>query len=216
MKKTTLLLVAGTLALSSGFSQAAVILRVTEVMSGGDIADWFEVTNLGDTTADITNYRVDDNSFNINSSLGLSGITSIAAGESVIFIEGDNSSGDALANVASFKLSWGLSGSVQVGGYQGSGISFSGSGDGVTLYTETFANGGAEVPNIRVTFGTGTPGTSFIWTYDTGGNALTSAVLSTGTPGSNGLVGSPGAIPEPSSLLLGALGGLGMLRRRRA
>jgi hypothetical protein len=46
-------------------ANAAAIIRVTEVMSSsgvGGTADWFELTNYGDATVDISGWRMDDNS----------------------------------------------------------------------------------------------------------------------------------------------------------
>ena len=194
-------------------------------MSNGDTADWFELTNFGDTTANLANYRIDDSSFAVASSLALNGITSISAGESVIFTEG--TAGTPLVNVAAFKANWGLGAGVQVGGYGGSGVGLNAAGDGVTLFTDSAANGGTELPGafgglIRVSFGTATSGTSFNWTYDATGastSSPTGQLTTSGTSWINGttnMLGTPGIVPEPSVALLGALGVLGLLRRRRA
>jgi len=78
-------LVAASLA---GTVSAAPILRITEVMSNGDTADWFEVTNYGDASATITGYRMDDNSFANAAKLSVcfpNDVTTIAPGESVVF-----------------------------------------------------------------------------------------------------------------------------------
>jgi uncharacterized protein YjiK len=142
-------------------------------MSSGDTADWFEVTNYGDTAADITNYRMDDNSYAVGTSVALLGVTSIAPGESVVFIEGDST-------VAStFKTNWSLT-TTQVGYYSGSGIGLSSGGDGITLFTDTSLNSGTELPgpfsgNIRVSFVAAVAGTSFNWTYDIAGNSTSPA-----------------------------------------
>ncbi len=171
--------------------QASPILRITEVMSNGDTVggtatDWFELTNYGDTSATVTGYQMDDNSFaNVSTSVALSGVTTIAPGESVVFIE--NAGG---TNVTGFKTNWGLGAGVQVGYYSGSGVGLSSAGDGVTVFTNTSANGGTELPGpfgglIRVTFGaaTTTSGTSFNWSYDTAGNSTSSPTgqLTTGS-----------------------------------
>lgn len=222
MKKTTLLLTTGCILLGANFSQAASILRITEVMSSGDTKDWFEVTNFGDTAANLANYRVDDSTFSISTSLALSGVSSIAPGESVIFTEG--TAGDFLQNVATLRANWSLPSSVQVGGYGGSGIGLNSDGDGLTLFNDISANGGAELPGpfaglIRVSFGLATSGTSFQWTYDSTGGSLTAATLTTaGITGDNAgaaLLGTPGSVPEPSALLLGGLGALGLFGFRR-
>ncbi len=96
-------------------------------------ADWFEVTNTGTNVVDITGWKVDDSSAAFATALALNGITSIAPGESVIFIE--------TANLASIKgqflNTWFGSkppAGLQIGSYTGSGIGLSTSGDGVNLY----------------------------------------------------------------------------------
>lgn len=221
MNHRILLLTVASLVSGTCATQAAAILRITEAMSSGDVADWFEVTNYGDTAANITGYQVDDSSFAVSTSLALNGITSIAPGQSVVFIEG--TAADPTLNVAAFKTAWNLGSAVQVGGYGGGGIGFASGGDGVTLFTGA---AGTELPGpfsglIRVSFGAATAGTSFSWSYDATGASTSNAagVLST-TPstGSNNFFGTPGSIgsiPEPSALLLSGLGMLAMLRRRR-
>src|SRR5262249_30973602 len=75
--------------------------------------DWFEVTNTGSIPVDITNWRMDDNSNSFAVSVALNGITSIAAGESVIFIE-STASKPAATVIASFKDVW-FGGNVPAG-----------------------------------------------------------------------------------------------------
>lgn len=183
--------------------QAAPILRITEVMSNGDTADWFEVTNYGDTAADITGYQVDDSSFLVASSLPLNGVTSIAPGESVVFLEGDAST------VTIFKNNWSLDGLKQVGYYSGSAIGLGSTGDGVTLFNNSSANGGTELVGpfsglIRLSFPAATIGTSFNWSYDTAGNSTSSPTgqLTTGSRTwvnvSTNMIGTPGT-PTPAA-----------------
>ena len=193
---------------------ASAALVITEVMSSSgataNTADWFELTNTGASAVDITGYKMDDNSFAIGSAVALSGITSIGAGESVVFIEGTSST------AASFKTLWSLGSGVQVGYYSGSGVSLSSSGDGVIV----FDGSGTEVN--RVTFGAATTGSSF---YYNGASALTDISLAgqRGAYTSSGDTASPGvyvtAVPEPSTYGLigaGALAGVAFVRRRRA
>lgn len=156
MKKFTLLFVS--IFAICTISSAQAVLRITEVMSSGGTADWIEISNIGDANADITGYKLDDGSFSFAASLPLNGITSIAAGESVIFGE----SGSATF-ATDFRTFWGIDASVQVGTYSGSGIGLSSGGDGAILFT----SGGTEI--TRVSFGTATAGSSFYWGYNADG-----------------------------------------------
>jgi hypothetical protein len=211
-----------TLALAAGSAQAQ--LRFTEVApwSSGNSpvnADWFEITNFGSSAVDITGFRVDDSSNSFASSVALVGVTSIAAGESVIFIEG------AAAN-AQFATVWfggTLPPGLQVGRYSGSGIGLSTGGDALNL----FDAGGAVL--TRVDFGS-SPATAPFASFDnaaglSGAVTLTnlSAVGINGAfvAAAGGEIGSPGAIapiPEPGTwaLWLAGLGALGAVVRRRA
>lgn len=197
---------------SSPFAGAAAILRITEVMSNGDTYDWFEVTNYGDAAAAFTGHSMDDSSFASGTSVGLVGITSIAPGESVIFIENSTVP-------AAFKTAWSLEGSVQVGNYSGSGAGLSSSGDGVTIFNGSTELSGPNSGLIRVSFGASTSGTSFNWTYNAAGNNVSGPTLTTGgTTWNNAgttMRGTPGVVPEPSAMLLGGLGAMFLLRRRR-
>ena len=159
--------------------QAAGILRITEVMSSsgtGGTPDWFELSNVGDAAVDITGWKMDDNSFSSNLAVSLNGVTNIASGESVVFIE------DATTNnVAAFKSFWGGMTNKQVGTYTGSGVGLSSSGDGVVVFDAA----GTEIN--RVSFGAATTGSSFYWVYDSSGNV---ASATSGTLSSSGTLGA--------------------------
>lgn len=185
---------------------ALPILRITEVMSNGDTVDWFELSNYGDTAATITGYQMDDSSFaNVTTSVALQGVTTIAPGESVVFIESA-----AGAGVSAFKANWSLGSTVQVGYYSGTGVGLSSTGDGVTVFTNTSANGGTELTGpfsglVRVSFGVATTGTSFRWSYDsTGANTspATGQLTPSGTTWVNGttnMLATPGAAIPPAT-----------------
>lgn len=145
--------------------EASPLLRITEVMSkthdSDPEPDWFELTNLGSSTFSVNGEKVDDGSFDAALAAVLQGVTTIAPGESVVFVE----SADALYP-ATFRTNWGLAESVQVGFYTGSGLSLSSGGDGLTVFNA--AN--AELPGpsdgkIRVSFGVAPGGRSFYWGY---------------------------------------------------
>ena len=96
-------------------------------------ADWFEVTNTGSSAVDITGWKMDDNSHSIANAIALNGITSIAPGEAVIFIE----TADLPTAAAAFRNLWfGANPQrvTQIGSYSGSGVGLSSSGDEVTLF----------------------------------------------------------------------------------
>lgn len=213
-------------------------LRITEAMSSsgvGGTADWWEVTNYGGASVDITGWKVDDSSFTFASSVALNGVTSIAPGESVAFIETTTlDSGTVATLISSFRTFWGGSGtSAQIGYYAGSGIGLSSAGDGLVLF-----NAGGTETTPRVTFGAATTGSSFYYGYDASGapttspntNAIVSTVgtidgqvtfLSATSLPQN--VGSPGtavvtAVPEPSAIAglgCGLLAATLAARRRR-
>ena len=161
---------------------------------GGGTADWFELTNFGSGAVDITGYKFDDGSFNLAAAVSLQGVTSIAAGQSVVCLETAVASpSDA---IAAFRTFWGNIDSVVIGSYSGSGISFSSGGDGVSL----FDAGGSEV--TRNSFGAATTGSSFGFDPTTSTFGAVSANGSFGaftSASSTANVGSPGIIPEPST-----------------
>ena len=172
--------------------QAADILRITEVMSNsgtGGTADWFELTNYGTTTVNLLGYKMDDNSFAFGTAVSLATSStatpptmSIAAGESVIFIEGTTV---ATSAVAGFRTAWGLPSSVQVNGYAGAGagVGLSSGGDGLVV----FDTAGLEI-TPRVSFGAATTGLTFAWAYNASG------VLGTASAGVLSAANTGGAI----------------------
>jgi MYXO-CTERM domain-containing protein len=220
MKSLSSLLITTTLvAISSSASAAVVSLRITEVMSSSagtptPTGDFFEVTNYGSSAISMSGWKMDDNSFDITKAVALNGITSIGAGESVIFIESA-----AGVGVNSFKTFWGGLSGVQVGYYSGSGIGFSSGGDGVILFNASAAEA------TRVSFGAATSGSTFYWGYnaatgvvDPSYNGLVSSVGIIGTQvtfTSSGDTGSLGTaiIPTPGAVAL--LGLAGLISRRR-
>jgi hypothetical protein len=218
-----------TVATTTAFGQLST-LRITEAMSSsgvGGTADWWEVTNYGGSAVDITGWTFDDSSFLFASSVALNGVTSIGAGESVMFIE----SAAPLTDIPTFRSFWGgAAATAAIGSYTGSGVGLSSAGDGIVLFNA----GGTEV-TPRVTFGAATTGSSFYYSYSSSGDPTTSpntsAVLSTvglldgqntflsatSTPQN---VGSPGtainAVPEPSTAAFVASGlGVAMAARFR-
>jgi Lamin Tail Domain/PEP-CTERM motif len=199
---------------------ATAQVRITEVApwsSGNSVveADWFELTNLGSSAVNITGWKVDDNSNAFGSALNLTGVNSIGAGQSVIFIEG------SAATASNFLSNWFGSASyagVVVGTYSGAGIGFGTGGDAVNIFNA------AGALQASVTFGTSDAASPY-QTFDNsaGLNNVTLSTLSTaGTNGAfvvaSGLeIGSPSLVPEPETyaMLLAGLGLMGAAIRRR-
>ena len=186
MKALPILLAALILASSVVAARAQGTLRITEAMSSsgtGGTADWFEVTNYGTSAIDITGYKMDDNSFASGSAVALSGVTTIAPGESVIFTE----TSAPVTDIPAFRAFWGFAEAVKVGSYTGGGASLSSGGDGVVIFNA------ANTEITRVTFGAATTGRSFYYVYNSAGTQL-----STGSPVST--AGSLGAFASANAL----------------
>ncbi len=121
--------------------------------------DWFEVTNIGTAAVNLTNWKMDDNSNLFGSAVPLSGITSIAPGESVIFLETADTNPATLATKsAAFRSLWfgaNPPANLQIGGYSGAGVGLSTATDAVNLFNA------AGAVQARVDFGASPAGPSF-------------------------------------------------------
>ena len=221
MQKPLSLIVLAILSLITVQANAAVL--ITEVAPWGSgnapyATDWFELTNTGSSVVNISGWKMDDNSNSFGSATSLTGITSIGAGESVIFTES--------AATASFLSTWfgtKVPAGLQIGNYTGAGVGLSATADAVNIYN---ASG---VLQANVTFAA----SDAIAPYQTFDNAagLNNAAISTlSVVGVNGAfvasndvseIGSPGriaaAVPEADSyaMLLVGLGLMGFISRRR-
>jgi hypothetical protein len=207
--------------LTTGASLAHADIKITEVSAWGSgnapyATDWFELTNTGASAVNIGGWTMDDNS-NGTAKVALTGITSIDAGESVIFTEN--------AATASFLNTWfggNAPAGLKIGNYTGSGVGLSTSGDAVNIFD------GGGILQANVTFGASPAGPTFA-TFDNAAGLNNTAISLLSVAGINGAfvavndlneIGSPGriaAVPEPETyaLLLAGLGLLGVLSRKR-
>jgi uncharacterized protein YjiK/2',3'-cyclic-nucleotide 2'-phosphodiesterase (5'-nucleotidase family) len=174
-------------------------------------ADWFELTNTGFSAVNIAGWKFDDNSNTFANALTLNGITSIGAGESVVFIE--TSAATTATAPAAFLRNWfgtkpptGL----QVGTYTGAGAGLSTGGDAVNIYNA------AGVLQTNLVFGA-SPAIAPFATFNNAAlqnNATTATLSAVGTNGAfsvtNNLptnvavaeIGSPGRIAEAPAYTL--------------
>ena len=203
-------------------SPAIADLRITEVMSssnggGSPTGDFFEVTNYGSSAVSLSGWKMDDNSFALANAVAMSGIASIGAGESVIFIESA-----AGAAINSFRTFWGGLTGVQVGYYSGPGTGLSSGGDAVIIF-DSF---GTEA--TRVSFGAAVSGSTFFWGYnsatgtvDPSYSGVVSTVGTIGTQvtvtssGDSGSLGTAIGVPAPGVVALLGVAGLIVGKRRR-
>lgn len=225
MPNTTILKrVALAAALTLGLANAHAAVRITEVApwSSGNSpvgADWFELTNTGASAIDITGWKVDDNSNSFASALALNNVTSIAAGQSLIFVEGN------AATAVSFSANWfgaNVPTGFAIGFYSGAGIGLSSTSDAVNIFNSS------GVVQASVSFGASDT-TSPFHSFDNAAglnNAVISQLSVAGVNGAfaaasnlGGEIGSPGvmaAVPEPETyaLLLAGLGVIATLVRK--
>jgi hypothetical protein len=226
MKKSLAGLVALILSTVVSQAQAAIIISEVAPWSSGDSvvgADWFELTNTGNSAISLSGWKVDDNSNSFSSAVALAGITSINAGQSVVFIEGN------ATTAAKFVSTWlgsNVPAGFAIGYYSGAGIGLSTSGDAVNIYNAT------GVLQANVTFGASDSTTPF-QTFDNAAGLNNTAISQLSVAGVNGAfkaansaaeIGSPGTIatvstpvPEPEnlSMLFAGIAMIGAISRKR-
>jgi hypothetical protein len=218
-----LLLAGGFVAMGS--AHANIIITEVDPSSSGNGAvgsDWFELTNTGSTAVDITGWKMDDSSSLFGSAVTLNGITSIAAGQSVIFAE---SSTPATAQ-SKFLANWFTAlhpapANFAFGTYTGSGVGLSTDGDGVSIFNAT----GTLIASVS--FGSAGDQNAAFVNPAGGNNVMLNTFAVVGVNGAyagvDNRVASPGTYAAPVPLPAGVClltSGLGLLggavRRRRA
>lgn len=188
---------------SPGTAPVQTPLAITEVAAWGNddslyAADWWEVTNTSTRTVDLTGYKMDDGSNAVANAVALSGVGTLAPGQSAIFLEG------TATNVAAFKSAWfgsSVPAGFQIGSYSGQGVGLSGSGDAVNLFNAA----GDRVTGVA--FGASTTFTSFDNAEGRGGFTLPLPTISTlsvvgqrGAFRAHDQIASPGTITQPAAV----------------
>ena len=219
MKNRKIISMAALLIASMTAAQAQIIISEVDPngsSASGYGADWFELKNTGASAVNVTGWKMDDSSDSFSTAVGLRGITSIAPGLTVVFLEdGATSTGDATLD-ANFANIW-FGSNVPVGltlaNYGGSGVGLSAGGDAVNIFDST------GTPITGVTFGATTLGATLDNTAGSSGTISQLSVVGVNGAFSDGSeIGSPGGVaptPEPTTLALAGLGLAGLIAFRK-
>ena len=237
-RAATLALATAMLGLATGLADnsANAQLLITELRtkSNANPEDYFEITNLGVASVDITSWQFDDESPSIANAAPLTGITSIAPGESVVFFQLDENDPldpayDPAGELASFRSLWGGLAGVQVGYHGGAGL---GKGDEINIFdaadnivlTQAYGMTSPNQTHAGDWAANNTDGSdiyeteSAIWVPGT--SPAQFVLAEDGVYGSfangDGEYGSPGIVPEPASIALMLMGSVMVAARRRA
>lgn len=159
-------------AVGAASSASVAVTEVTSWASGNSsyASDWWELTNTGTETIDLTNWRFDDDSNSFATAVVLIGVSSLAPGRSAIFIDGDATKATEFTN---FWFPGGAPAGFQIGYYSGSGIGLSTGGDQVNVFNDA----GTELTGVA--FGTAVPGQSFDNTAAIGDTTATPPTITT-------------------------------------
>ncbi len=185
-------------------------VRVTEVMAqpaGSDGADWWELTNFETTPVDLSGWRFNNDSGDLDSAFVLPPGLIIGPGESIIFVED--------MKPEKFRAWWGpaLPAATQIITYKGSGLSLNGTaGDTIRLWNA--ATDDVDFTLTTRSFGPSTAGVSL--NYDplknVFGGLSQSGINSVAPSAKSTDLGSPGSwlppLTVPSLTITPASGGL--------
>ncbi|MBJ7329384.1 MAG: SdiA-regulated domain-containing protein [Solirubrobacteraceae bacterium] len=179
---------------NEGASSASLIVSEVSPWSSGDspyAADWFEITNNGTTSVNLSGFKMDDNSNLFGSAVPLTGVGNLAPGQSAVFTEGTAST------VASFKSFW-FGGAAPIGylmgTYSGGGVGLSTGGDAVNVFDPA----GNRVAGVA--FGASTSRSTFDNAAGATSKTLPLPVVSTlSIVGQNGAVSAGNPTPETGS-----------------
>jgi predicted extracellular nuclease len=191
----------------------AAVVEITEWCYSGNDGEFIEFTNVSGANIDFTGWSFDDDS-RVWGTIDLSGFGIVAPGECVILTEID---------AATFRSNWNLAPWIKIIGGNTANL---GRNDEINIYS------GSTLID-RLTFGDqsfpGTPRTQYkscnipktdfgyttaqtTWTLASVGDSFNSWI------GKHGDIGSPGVIPEPSSVLAlstALVGFVGFCHRRK-
>ena len=201
-----------------GAGSASAAILVTEVdaagssSSSGYSADWFELTNNGTSAVSIAGWSMDDNHDSFAAAVALTGVSSIAAGQTVVFVESTGST--AAAVDAAFESTWfgsSVPAGFTIGNYSGGNVGLSQTADAVNIYNTA----GTVMADVQFNASSSTSGT---FDNDAGLNGVVISTFSkVGIDGAftskNGEIGSPGIdtgvspVPLPATVWL-MMGGL--------
>jgi hypothetical protein len=225
--KSKSLSLAFSVAVIAGAGHASAAIVITEVDPAGSgsgsgyAADWFELTNTGSSAVSISGWKMDDSHDSFAAAVALTGVSSIAAGHSVEFIESTGSTAGTVD--ANFERAWfgtAVPSSLTLGNYSGGSVGLSQSGDAVNIYDSS----GNLITGV--TFGAA-PSTQGTFDNTAGISGAISQASVAGVNGAfqsaNGEIGSPGIdtgvtpvpLPAAAFLMLGGLGGFGAFVRKR-